>query len=349
MKYNKLTFPLAGVVLWGGIGALRADDKTSAPNGDDKIIAPGANDDACSDVNRVSLGYRIGFNMPLKLKNIAAPSAYPASLNGKTYQDGFVNYDNLGQTIDTLSGATTYFGYNAGAYVTPGNASMVLHNSSSGTIQSDVDSGPYSGIELNYDHEIGRHQSWRWGIEGAFNWMDFSAHPKIVAPAGVLGADAFSLGYTPPSAPYTGPYNSGPFEPLLGTDYTPVPVMVASSFEANFYGFRLGPYLDLPVNKHLLLTFSAGLSVTIVDGAFSYVESNPSQGVTSSANASDVDVLPGGYVSGQATVKLSKSLNVFAGLQFQSSDDYKITAGNKQADIGLSQSLYFTTGLSYSF
>jgi hypothetical protein len=62
-----------------------------------------------------------------------------------------------------------------------------------------------------------------------------------------------------------------------------------------------------------------------------------------------LDVLPGGYVSGQATVKLTKGLNVFAGLQFQSSDDYKITAGSKQADIDLSKSLYFSTGLSYSF
>jgi hypothetical protein len=342
MNYDKLTLSLAGVVLFGGIGALRADDKIIAPNADD----------TWSDANRVSLGARMGFNMPLKIKNIGAPVyANNPSLNGKSYQDGFVQYDDQGQAGDTLANATTYFGYGSGAYVTPGNAFMVLHNSSSGTIQSDVDSGPYSGMELNYDHEIGRHTSWRWGVEGAFNWMDFSARQNVVAPAGVLGADAFDLGYPPKPAPpasYTGNFVSGPGQ-VLGVTAMSVPVTVASDFAANFYGFRLGPYLDLPVNKHLLLTFSAGLSVTIVGGSFSYVESNPQQGVTSAASASHLDVLPGGYVSGQATVKLTKGLNVFAGLQFQSSDDYKITAGSKQADIDLSKSLYFSTGLSYSF
>ena len=124
---------------------------------------------------------------------------------------------------------------------------------------------------------------------------------------------------------------------------------VESSFDANFFGFRLGPYLDLPLNKHLLLTFSAGLSVTIVDGKFSYIESNSMEGTTSSAHASSVDVLPGGYASAQATVKLAKHLNVFGGLQFQSSDSYHITAGNKQAEIDLSRSLYFSGGVSYSF
>ena len=257
-----------------------------------------------------------------------------------------------GQAIDTASDATTYFGYGAGAYVTPGNGSMVLHNSSSGTIQSGLDNGPYNGMELNYDHEIGRHTSWRWGVEGAFNWLDFSARQSAVAPSGVLGADAFQLGYSPipaPPASYPGNPVSGPGEQSLGVTATPVPVTVASKFNADFYGFRLGPYLDLPVNKHLLLTLSAGLSVTIVGGSFSYVESNPAQGVTSSASASDTDVLVGGYVSGQAIVKLTKALNVFAGLQFQSSDDYKITAGSKQADIDLSKSLYLSAGLSYSF
>jgi hypothetical protein len=258
----------------------------------------------------------------------------------------------MGQPFDTAFDSTYNFGYGAGAYVTPGNGFMVLHNSSSGTIQSDVNNGPYNGMELNYDHEIGRHTSWHWGVEGAFNWLDFSARQSTVAPSGVLGADEFFLGYSPipaPPASYTGNFVSGPGQ-YLGVNATPVPVTVASSFDANFYGFRLGPYLDLPVNKHLLLTFSAGLSVTIVDGQFSYVQtSNPWPLDTSSAKASDVDVLPGGYVSAQATAKLTKALNVFAGLQFQSSDDCKITAGSKQADIDLSRSLYFSAGASYSF
>ncbi len=328
MNYDKLTLPLAGVVLFGTLGALRAED------------------DAWSDNNRVSLGYRMGFNMPLKLKNVGMPAfANNPSANGKSYTDGFVGTDNTGN----VGGLTTYWGYNSGTQVTAGNSSLVLHNSSSGAVGPDVDESPYNGMEITFDHEFGRHPSWRWGVEGAFNWMDFSAHQRSVAPAGVLGADSYSLGYTPPSAPYTGPYASGPFSPLLGTTATPVPVTVDSTFAANFYGFRLGPYLDLPLNKHLLLTFSAGLAVTIVDAQFSYIESNPMEGVTSAANASDVNVLAGGYVSALATLKLSPSVNVFAGMQFESSDSYQITAGTKRAEIDLSQALYFSAGLSFSF
>lgn len=329
MNYDKLTLPLAGMFLIGSINALRADG-----------------DGAWSDDNRVGLSYRMGFNMPLKIKNIAALAfANNPSVTGKSYQDGFVGTDDTGNA----GGLTTFWGYGSGAYVPADNSVLVLHNSTSGALGSDVDNAPYHGMELNFDHEFGRHASWRWGIEGAFNWMDVSARQKVAAPDGVLGADAFPLGYAPPSSPYTGPFNAVPFSPLLGTTATRVPVSVASSFDANFYGFRLGPYLDLPLSRHLLLTFSAGLAVTIVDGRYGYIESNPMQGVTSLARASSTDVLPGVFVSAQATVRLAKQVNVFAGLQFQSADSYQITAGSKQAEMDLSRSLYFSAGVSYSF
>ncbi len=75
----------------------------------------------------------------------------------------------------------------------------------------------------------------------------------------------------------------------------------------------------------------------------------PVEGITSTAHAANADVLAGGYVGTQATVKLSKALNVFAGIQFQSSESYQLNAGSKQAEIDLRQELYFSAGLSCSF
>src|ERR1017187_1524399 len=90
MKYNQLLFPLAGTLLVGISPMLRADD-----------------DSAWSDKNRVQLGYRMGFNMSLNLRNIAPPSVNAASITGRSYQDGFVGTDDTGN----VPGLTTYWGY----------------------------------------------------------------------------------------------------------------------------------------------------------------------------------------------------------------------------------------------
>ncbi len=335
MKYNQIAIPLAGTLLVGAAGILRADDS--------------ANNDLWPEKNRVQLGYRMGWNMSLKLKNIASPTAANnPSVNGKSYTDGFVGTDDTGNA----GGLTTYWGYQNAGQVVDGNNYLVMHNSGNGQLGSALGNDQNSGMELSWDHELLRFKHVRFGIEAAFNWQAVSMQQAFAAPSGVLGADAFPLGYTPPSAPYTGTATSGPFTPLLGTTPAGLPVTVLANFDANLYGFRLGPYMDVPVNKWLLFSASAGATLTLVDSSFSYGQSYSTPGGTgfsSGAHVENFDTVFGGYAGVQATVKLTKQLNVFTGLQYQFSDSYTVRAGDKQAELDFGNAFFWTLGLSYSF
>lgn len=333
MKYNQITLPLASTLLLGTTGMLHADDA----------------DNVWPEKDRVQLGYRMGFNMSLKLRNIASPvAANNPSMTGKSYTDGFVGTDETGNA----GGLTTYWGYQNAGQVRDGNKYLLLHNSGSGQIGSALNNDVNNGLELTWDHELARYKHVRLGMEAAFNWMEILVKQTCTAPSGVLGVDAFPLGYTPPSAPYTGSATSVPFMPLLGTTPTGLPMTVFSDFDANLYGFRLGPYLDVPLSKRLLLTFASGLAVTLADSQFSYTQSYTTPGgggVLSRESTSDFDAVMGGYAEIQGTLKLTKQINLFTGIQYQASDSYKVTAGDKQAELDFGNAWYWTLGLSYSF
>ena len=331
MNYKKLNLPLVVAAVFVGTTCLSADDTT------------------WPEKDRFGLSYRMGFNISTKFRNLGAPPlANNPSVTGRSYQDGFVGSDDTGNAGDL----TTFWGYQNASQAQDGNAVLVMRSANSGTIGRDVDDSPYHGLELTYNHEFSRHEHVRWGIEAAFSWTDFSARQTAIATASVLTMDAFLLGYTPPEAPYTGPVSAGPFTPLLGTAPSQLPVTVASSLDAAIYGFRLGPYLDVPLSKCLLLTFSAGFALTIVDGDFYYAESYRTPGGTtlgSAGRASETDALVGGFVGAQLALKIGKHVNAVTSLQYQGTDSYSLRAGDKEVDVDFSGALYWTCGLNFSF
>ena len=99
--------------------------------------------------------------------------------------------------------------------------------------------------------------------------------PSSAPPLGTLRADRFELSYLPSPVPYLGPVTTSQQSraladesgiPLLGTVPTAVRVTSAASFDAALDGFRLGPYLDVPLSQEVRLTFGAGLAFVVVDG-----------------------------------------------------------------------------------
>ncbi len=332
MNYKDPTLLLVvGTVLSGGVTLLRADDSLWA------------------DHDRLELGYRMSFNISARFRKFGS-TAFPnnPSVTGLSYQDGFVGTDNTGNA----GGLTSYWGYRNANQVVDNNNYLVMRSVNSGALGSSVDDGPYHGLELSYNHEFARFQRVRWGMEAALNWADFSASQATAPPAGVLAVDAFPLGYNPPQAPFTGTPNAGPFTPLLGTTPARLPATVSSSLEASLYGFRLGPYLDVPLGKRVLLTFSAGMALTIVDGEYDSAESYRTPGgttVTSIGRASEASPVLGGFVGVQASLKLREYMNVFTGLQYQGSDSYKLSAGDNEARIDFSGAICWSCGLCFSF
>ena len=238
--------------------------------------------------NRVSLSLRFGLNINARFKGIGG-SLNPASLNGsnrKTPDGDQYNYDN-GYVLTDVSGnagnQSWYWGYDNASQVNAGNNTVafdrttaVANGNSSGTGDNHA-SNP--GFELAYDRQLGVKEDWhnmRYGVEVAFNYQ-----PIAINNNSTFGATAtkqtdtynYTPGTTPPSSPYQGSYNGPGFVinvPSASSSTTVIPnatVTVADDFDANLWGFRLGPYLEFPFGKkeQFILSLSAGLAVGLLD------------------------------------------------------------------------------------
>jgi hypothetical protein len=332
MKIKAFTLPLAGTLLCGGLASARAQ------NAD------------WSQTDRLSLGYRMAYNITTKFSNVGSPAlANNPSLTGRSYGDGFVGTDDT----QNVGGMTTHWGYQRPDQVQDGNGLLLLRSANAGQVGGDIEDGPHSGLELGWQHELGGNSTVRWGFEAAVNWGVFSARQNTVAAPGVLAVDAFGLGYTPPEAPYVGPVGAGPNTPLLGVSPSAsLPVSVDSSLEADLYGVRLGPYLDLPLCHWAALTFSAGLAMTVMDGRYSFTESYRTPGgmaLGTTGGASKTSALWGGYVGVQLNFRLAEHWNVFTGIQYQGTSSYTVVAADQQAEVDFGGALYSSIGLSWSF
>ncbi len=303
--------------------------------------------------NRLDVSYRAGFNISVSLKNVGKPS-FPnnPSVTGASYQDGFVGIDDTGNALDL----TTYWGYSSTEKQVVGD-SLLMRSSQSGTYAKDLDDDPQNGLELRYARELGRTKRLTWGAEAAFNYTALDFRNNRVAPSGIVAVDAFSLGgITPPPAtpddPYIGPAVAGPGAPLLGATPTRLPVTLASDFEADVFGFRFGPYAEISLSDRIAVSVSAGFALLVMDSTFKYRESvtAPGGGVVSSADSSsNADWVPGGYAAAQVSIKVSKSVKVFTGLQFQAADSYCHRTGDKVADVDFGESIFFVVGLGHTF
>jgi hypothetical protein len=179
-------------------------------------------------------------------------------------------------------------------------------------------------------------------------------------------ADAFTLGpaaggglIVPPPAPYSGPYalvtEGDPVihdSPVRTTSLIPSSISGQRSFNADLFGFRLGPCLEIPLSRKVSLTLDGGFALVYVNSDFSYNETVSIPGVGSVSNAgsgSHSAWLPGGYVAVNISVALSKRWALVAGAQFEDVGRYTQNLNGKEAMLDLSNAIFATLGLSYSF
>jgi hypothetical protein len=123
-------------------------------------------------------------------------------------------------------------------------------------------------------------------------------------------------------------------------------------FNANLFGFRLGPAVEIPLSRKLAFSVSGGFALVYVESDFSFNETVAIPGVGSAANraaGSGSGWLPGGYVAGNLSWALSDSWALAAGAQFEDVGQYTQNLNGKQATLDLSKSIFVTFGVSYSF
>jgi hypothetical protein len=316
----------------------------------------------------LNLSYRMAFDVGVNFRHVGAFT--PPGLLRQTPAGAPFNYDNgyvLTDSSGNALGYTRYWGYDSPSQL-PGNGTIQFQRSSSGGASTGEfgDDSPQSGVELTYDHEFGRVGRVKWGAEVAFNYMNVCVSDSSPQLVGVnQQTDVYPLptmpggGYVVPApAPhYQGPNALQTGDTVIGA--TPVSsssqviaAMATGSrqFNADIFGMRLGPYIDVPVNPNWDVNLSAGLALAEVDSQFSYTESISVAGVpTSTGSSSHNAVLVGGYVSGSVSYQINKYWNAFGSVQFQDLGKYTQTVNGRQAVLDLSKTTFVSVGLGFSF
>ena len=315
--------------------------------------------------NRFGLSYRMGFNAPVSFKHLGG---YPALGGGHipTLDGDQYNYDNgyvLTDSSGNAQGLTRYWGYDSRESQIIGTSVLMQRSSSAATASSnDHYDNPMSGFELTYNRELIRKKSWRGGLEGAFGYTYMSVHDSGTQYADVTRLnDTYEYGGFPGQPPeaYTGRYDmpgavvhDSPTSRT--TDVLPNAATITGSrdFSANLYGFRFGPYLEIPLSRSIAFTLSGGFALVYVESDLSFNETVTISGVGSVNNegsGSHSGWLPGGYVAGNISVALSEKWALMAGAQFESVGRYTQNVNGKEATLDLSKAIFVTVGLSYSF
>jgi hypothetical protein len=317
-------------------------------------------------LNRFGLSYRMGFNIPVHMRNFGSFSSAPnpkRNLDNSPY-----NYDNGYVYPDAgtpNSGVTHYWGYSGftynGSSQLPGNGTILMQRTSSAGLNSEGrENDPQSGLELTYNRELGRNKNLRWGLEAAFNYMNVSIDDsRPLAGNASLRTDAFALQVPESLMPPPG-YQGRKNNPGVVIGSTPQSsetliletVTGSRKLDADIFGLRLGPCLEIPVSKHVSVGFSGGLSLAEINSNFRYTETiqaGPVKLPSTRGSGSNNDLLAGGYVEGNVSCSLNRSTGVFAGVQFQDLGQYSHKINSREAVLDLGKSIFVTLGLSYSF
>lgn len=324
--------------------------------------------------NRVSLSLRFGLNINAKFKGIGG-SLNPSMYNGfgrKTAEGDKYNYDNgyvLTDVSGNAGGQSWYWGYDNASQVNAGNNTVSFDHTTAvangGASGSADNNAATPGFELAYDRQLGVKENWhnmRYGVEAAFNYV-----PIAMNNNSTFGATAskqtdvygYTPGTTPPSNPYQGSYNGPGFVINVppGSSTTTIPNATVSThddFNANLWGFRLGPYLEFPFGKQeqFTLSLSAGLAVGLLNANESWKQTIAIPGnasITTHGGGSDLNVLWGGYAALNANYRINEKWGVIGGVQFQDLGKYNHSFDGRKVSLDLSQSVFVLAGISYNF
>lgn len=311
--------------------------------------------------NRISFAPRLGFNVKASFRSsLASTGANPGPATGggldRVYDDGYVKLDSSGNA----GGQTWNWGYENDGQVDPVGGTLALSAvaGSDPAVVNNVDDDPLVGGELTYTRylfEFG-HANWGFEIGGTYTPVSISDGSTLSANANLV-RDLYPLnGITPPAAPYHGTF-AGP-GPVIGDSPTRTPTTEGVAFsgnrklESSVFGIRLGPNLDIPMGNPLSLQLSGGLYMQYADSKFTYSETASLAGGATqlqSGSVSQQDWVVGGYVRGQLTVALSRTIGLFAGVEYVFSDQINLGTPTHQATLDLDGAAYGMAGLAFKF
>jgi hypothetical protein len=327
-----------------------------------------AGESSTNSLNRLTLSGRAAFGLSASFGSLPAGSFSSATRftpNGDPY-----NYDNgyvLTDSSGNLGGQTSYWGYDDPSQIS-GNTILMSRSaavSGGGSGDAVADSNPNYGGELLFSRQLGTFKEVRYGLEAGLSYLNISLKdhsPYQEQVSSVTDAYAFTPGTTPPATPpaYQGPYSGPGF--LIGS--TPVSssssllgsVAVSGSrkYDADLFGFRLGPYVEFSLFNlpQLTMSLGGGFAAGWVSASASWSESAALPGggtLNSSGSGSDSSFLIGGYLGGQVSYYFSRSWSAVAGVQYQKLGSIEQNMGGRKVDVDFSQTVFISLGVGYSF
>lgn len=388
MKNNLTTRITVIGLLLAAMSAPRA--QTSEESGEARrsreILAAATKEQSPAEkLNRLSLAYRLGFDISAKFKGLGgfstSSSPGPATGGGisRFYDDGYNKVDITGNNHGPGFENTTWnwgFDNNLVLPQLPGNDTIVMHSSvglADGSLASS-DNRPAQGCELVYDRILGRIGKASWGLEAGigFNQISLANRGTTFASVSLL-SDAYRLfGVVPPidgNQGYHGDY-AGPGPVIAAspttdgtengtTTRTITTINGAQAISGNYhidaqiFALQVGPYFELPLGEKVFVSASGGFAAVRVDSKFDFNETTSIAGVsgtqshTGSGRAGEF--LYGGYAGGKVSYKMSDAVNVFAGAKWQDAGTYTHNLAGKRAEINVGGTVYFTAGVGFNF
>ena len=247
------------------------------------------------------------------------------------------------------------------------NGTIAFHSvSSSGGSTGDRVDDPQPGFSLTFARQMFQDEKnrWRAGLEAGFGYTDFDIkddHP--VNAKGSMLTDTYSLegSFVPVGSSYGQDIQGNPNGITIGDVPTrsisaaKLPVSGTREFGADVFAFKLGPYFEVPLNHTFSLGLEGGVAMVYVYSKFQFNEqvANPITGTitTVKGNGNNQDLLFGGYVGSYISAALNDQWTLFAGAQLQDVGNYthRNHGTGEAAVLDLSQSIFFSAGLGYSF
>jgi hypothetical protein len=330
---------------------------TAAAQTDDEVYS--------DSTNRVTLSLQFGLNINASFRGIGGGLNPSLNSGGGHYDNGYVLTDISGNA----GGQSWYWGYDSSSQNNAANHTISFDRTTAtagGNPSASADnSAGTPGFELDYTRQLGAKADWhnlRYGFDSAVNFVPISINNNNTFSAvASKQTDIYSYtpGTTPPTAPYQGSYQGPGFVinvPASSSSVTPIPSTVSSqdNFDANLFGFHLGPYVELPFGKkeQFTLSLAGGLAIGLLDANESWKQTVtiPGNGtVNSTGSGNTFDVLWGWYVGANADYRLSEHWGVAGGVQFQDLGTYDHTFDGRQVSLDLSRSILVLVGVSYNF
>jgi len=313
----------------------------------------------------VSLSYGMGLNITAQFKNLGS---FPASGGGPgparpgvnhNYDNGYDRVDITGNNHGGYEG-TWDWGYNSPSQLSGDTLTMQSSALEAGANSKKDQNDPQPGFELTVGRQFGGGRHWSWGGEGSFGFTAVNIKDNQTLYGNeVVTSDSYALnGVIPPVAPYRGTF-AGPGAIIsdapdrsINIQANAAAITGSRELDANLFGFKLGPYFEVPFGSRWAVRLRGGLALVEVNSEFSYTETTTLPGLTpstSSAHGWHSGLQVGGYAGATLSCSLSPSTRLFAGGEFEDVGSFTQNLNGRQAVLDLSRSVLVTFGLSYSF